>query len=867
MVAIAAKQPRRMADASALRRTVAAKRDELAEVAAQHDAAQAELTAAREQLRRRRRERELVRDGDPTAALGSIGSESRSPSPSSLTHSSRYESALLGLLVDASHDVERELAPAAPADADAHGDVPAELRLSVSQGSRTATVRVRRSGHVSDVVAEACGLWALSPDAYVAATPDGLRLAPETSLADADEALALRALVLAELQSADDVVLEDLKRKQAAESLMRRQLLDLGAARRLRKDVRRQERRDKAARRSEAVRRRDRNAAEVVRDLVFFAVVTALVFAGFVVPQSDQHTGRPLQDMTQQLFATSSSVDFELLGQRLAAGAFTGSFGDVVGSGSSSSSSPGSSPGSLRAIRFGDISTLVDIYAWLSAVLRPQLLTDAERRIARGEAEAEAGSGHWMADREQSEVVGVLRLRQLRVRANASCAVAPKAEQFAAACFADFSEASQAVDTYGSPAVTFSPGFEWASTERLQSDANTDLPQGFLLRGALAEYPNNGYMVDVGAEFRQQGGGPGGGNLSALVAEWDATLGRLAGNAWIDAGTSAVVAEYWLYVGGADTYVSVRALFEQKLAGQFEPSLRLVRFDYVLLRPEGAALAAQVLLGALMLWLLVQKCFHAWHFCVRLDSAQLFLGDARQLVDLAVLALYTAAVALQLLAVGLAMEVEAAAWADLAQLYNVQGLQDRLRGFRFALGALTTALLLRGVLQIRLLRFGTVLLDALGRVLKSAFFLAVLVAPAFLVAALLLWQLLGDAVPAFSSFGRAARALSVRTAELVPLAEGRLQLLAVDSPAYAWYVATLLFLHVFVFRIVFAAVIVAMALFHFTQVVLEHKQARKMDEALQQSAGTRRSPQPVHWRTLAKRVFDVRAALKLDGPS
>ena len=160
----------------------------------------------------------------------------------------------------------------------------------------------------------------------------------------------------------------------------------------------------------------------------------------------------------------------------------------------------------------------------------------------------------WVAPSRGFVVASPLRFRQLRVLANASCAVDPRAEHTINACYAAYAFANSNTSLFGWPAPG-APGFTWASAVRL-GPANNGAPS---VSGRIATYDPSGFAIDVA--------GP-----STLLSTFEALLA----NAWIDDASRVIMVEFT--VGNPQALASVRLLGELGTSGMAYPSVSVRAF-------------------------------------------------------------------------------------------------------------------------------------------------------------------------------------------------------------------------------------------------------------------------------------------------
>lgn len=515
--------------------------------------------------------------------------------------------------------------------------------------------------------------------------------------------------------------------------------------------------------------------ADAIRDLLTFLIILLLLLTGYTMPSSRYTRGKPLNDITEQPFTNKR--------------------------------------------RFVDIQTSEDIYLWTNSVLRSHLLKDALESISEGQSVDSAA--HWTLNDGMSEVVGVLRVRQLRVRANVSCAVTTKAEYFIDACYANYASENRAVETFGGPSVAFTNGFEWVSSQDIQAAANTSMPQMYTLDGSLADYPNSGFLVDIGATFRRTGA------YADLVSAWDAVFDKFELYDWIDEQTSAVVFSWNDFIGSAARYESNHVLFEQRLTGQFVPTLKTDTFQRSLVLPEGGSGAAQALSGVFMLWIALQKIFRcraAWRHG---DVVEDFFLKTVDIFDLATLALYICSASMQIYLNTYFESFQTLLWASPTYYYPLEDLIQLADAQRIVMNVVIFLVSIRLLFSLRLFEAGSVILLTLYRTSKSAAATLAVFLPFFMVNVLLIWQLVGNFDANFHSFRSVWLQLSLQIFSLYDLLQPTLLGLVAQRPFISWYTSILLLIHVFIFRYLLPAVITVSAIQHFLYASANHRRDAK----------------------------------------
>ncbi|GBG32035.1 FGGY carbohydrate kinase domain-containing protein [Hondaea fermentalgiana] len=658
--------------------------------------------------------------------------------------------------------------------------VTAKLVHSSVSYARSTIIDMPMSATVASLIQESASLWALDPR-QVQAISDGLVISPLTNLGELETLLsqrpgpqAPRLFTLRQFKPLEDLI----QPKQSFhfdETTQQQQQQQQQQHRGFKQEAEWQRRRPSAARHapSKPFFRHLRNPnerADALRDLCLFFAILLLIFLGTTAPISRETRGRPLNDITVRPFAEETT--------------------------------------------FADIQTSSQIYAWTSTVLREYLLGDALRAPHQS-------TNMWTINRELGQVLGVLRVRQLRVRANASCTITAKAQAFSSACFANYEQETRAVDSYGANGAVFTSGFEWHSSQSIQSNAKTDIFQDYETPGKLAVYPNSGFLVDIGADFRAKSNR----TYQDLIAEWDNIFAKFANSKWIDAHTSAVIFSWTTFVGSAARYETNYVLFEQRLAGQFLPSRILRTFRQDLVFPTGGARIAHVLLGVCMCWLALQKCFHLRRAISGGKRPSRFF-DVAQATDIVVLALYIASVALQARVLNTFGDIEKLLWNPPTPFYYpLDSVFCLTAAQRHVLNTLLAFVAWRILLSLRVSEPGSVLLVTIVRTCTSIAATLVLSMPFLVIDAFLVWQLVGTFNIYFRRYASTWVQLSIQVFTAFEYLQPTLLDLLNDRPVIAWYTTILIYVHVLIFRYVFAAIITVCAIHHMLKAIAHHRRA------------------------------------------
>ena len=151
-----------------------------------------------------------------------------------------------------------------------------------------------------------------------------------------------------------------------------------------------------------------------------------------------------------------------------------------------------------------------------------------------------------------TQIVGKIRLRQLRVKANVGCYINNLASQFIKDCFPPFQESSQSVDSYHD---NQSPGFYWTQGSDLKGG-------GQAWSGTLGSYTPGGFVLDIDPNRKT----------------FPKTIQALKRGLWIDHQTRLVELSYNVYNPNYNAYASAYYRIEFSNSGRVLSSYRVRAF-------------------------------------------------------------------------------------------------------------------------------------------------------------------------------------------------------------------------------------------------------------------------------------------------
>jgi hypothetical protein len=191
-----------------------------------------------------------------------------------------------------------------------------------------------------------------------------------------------------------------------------------------------------------------------------------------------------------------------------------------------------------------------------------------------------------------TQLLGKLRFRQLRVKANRGCSVSYLAKEYYPNCYAEFSDERQ--DTAQFTTEKNTDGFSWSSGGGTSG-------QSTRISGAYATYPGDGYVVDVPFTTRD---------------DFGYEIARLRANNWLDLQTRAVFIEFTAFNPAYGNYISNHYLIEQSASGLWTTSTNayIGSMDVcVFCEPFYATLDAALYL--VILWILYNEVLLLMHAC------------------------------------------------------------------------------------------------------------------------------------------------------------------------------------------------------------------------------------------------------------
>lgn len=238
-----------------------------------------------------------------------------------------------------------------------------------------------------------------------------------------------------------------------------------------------------------------------------------------------------------------------------------------------------------------------------------------------------------------NRLVGSVRLRQLRVKANAECELSDRAKGFVSECYPMYSESARSTAPFND---LVSPGFTYTPPEQLLRDRGTPKYEG-----QLAEYDASGFAVD----------------LSGERDAWLTRVAALRSGAWLDSQTRAVFVTFNLYNANLDLYLSSTLLFEQSLAGNMVTSFAFdtIRLNTCVLCTWFAVLENLLHLFIFYMTLLIIVNLKA---TVRFKGSVVpYFTDPWNLVDVGLLVTYITAGSLRLSLLFQNVELEATLWS------------------------------------------------------------------------------------------------------------------------------------------------------------------------------------------------------------
>jgi hypothetical protein len=148
-----------------------------------------------------------------------------------------------------------------------------------------------------------------------------------------------------------------------------------------------------------------------------------------------------------------------------------------------------------------------------------------------------------------TQIVGKIRLRQVRVKADAGCKINPLAENYVSHCYASFQESTQSVDSFHDHK---SPGFTWIQGSDLAGAGNSH-------DGYFASYTPSGFVYDV----------------TPSQAAWPGAIASLKKGLWIDHQTRLIEVSYNVFNPNYNVYATANYWIEVSSSGRMHSTYRI----------------------------------------------------------------------------------------------------------------------------------------------------------------------------------------------------------------------------------------------------------------------------------------------------
>ena len=191
-----------------------------------------------------------------------------------------------------------------------------------------------------------------------------------------------------------------------------------------------------------------------------------------------------------------------------------------------------------------------------------------------------------------TQLLGKLRFRQLRVKANRGCSVSYLARDIYPDCYAEFSDERQ--DTAQFTTEKNTAGFSWSSGGGAGGKSTR-------ISGLYATYPGDGYVMDVPFTTRD---------------DFAFEVSRLRANNWLDLQTRAVFVEFTAFNPAYGNYISNHYLIEQSASGLWTTSTQAyIGSMDVCLFCEPLYAVLDVTLYLSILWVLFNEALLLLHAC------------------------------------------------------------------------------------------------------------------------------------------------------------------------------------------------------------------------------------------------------------
>ncbi len=320
----------------------------------------------------------------------------------------------------------------------------------------------------------------------------------------------------------------------------------------------------------------------------------------------------------------------------------------AAASSSSSASSPYDSYRWWQQVAFRDIHDAQQWWHWVEGPLQ-DLLFGAANSTTHTPGYLREGS---------TQLLGALRFRQLRVKANRGCTISYLAKDLYSKCYPDFRESYQ--DTTQFTASEDSTGFTWSSG----SDGDNN-GQSTSLSGAYTTYPGGGFVLDVPYSKGRKG--------------YAAQVKRLRQGNWLDLQTRAVVVELTAFNPTHNLYSSTHFILEQSASGLWTTSSQswVAALDVCLACDAYAAV--DVLLYLVTAWIVFAEALQLAHACSARDGLRTYCCQNTWSVQYCVtLAFFFASVVCRAVYVAEAQTVLELLWqtVDSQEYYDIT---DKLR--------------------------------------------------------------------------------------------------------------------------------------------------------------------------------------------
>ena len=190
-----------------------------------------------------------------------------------------------------------------------------------------------------------------------------------------------------------------------------------------------------------------------------------------------------------------------------------------------------------------------------------------------------------------TQLLGKLRFRQLRVKANRGCTVSYLAKSLYDNCYADFENSRQDTNVFTLSSDT--TGFTWSSGGGKNGQSTN-------LDGVWKTYPGDGFVIDFdyyqGRKYFLDG------------------IQRLRLDNWLDLKTRAVVVELTAYSATNNLYLSTHFILEQSSSGLWTTSSQTwtSKLDVSIVN---YSFAIDILLYVVTVWLVFSEILQLAHHC------------------------------------------------------------------------------------------------------------------------------------------------------------------------------------------------------------------------------------------------------------